>query len=170
MSPKVQRRGDGVELVFDDAEVTLLGGLGEQLRPLLTGEAPNTDLDPVRERLFPRAYSDPTEDEAEDDWQLAVHGDLVRERVEALDALTTAVTAAGKRRSRRIVHISFEDAERWLTALNDARLALGTRLGVTEYLDYGKVPSEERGAYEIYGWLTYLQGELIEAVAVADDD
>jgi Domain of unknown function (DUF2017) len=170
VSPKLRRVDDGIEVVLEAAEAALLGGIGEQLRPLLTGEAPNTDLDPVRERLYPRAYSDPTEDDAEDDWQLAVHGDLVRERVEALDALTTAISGADTRRSRRIVQVSFEDAERWLTALNDARLALGTRLGVTEDLDYTRLPREDHGAYEVYAWLTYLQGELIEALSAANDD
>jgi Domain of unknown function (DUF2017) len=165
VSPRVRRLGDGVEVVLDDAEAALLGGMADQLRPLLTGEGPDAELDPVRERLFPRAYLHHTEDDAEVDWQDAVHNDLVRERLEALDALTRTVGDAGKRRSRRVVRLSAEDAERWLTALNDARLALGTRLGVTEELDYDAVPHEERGAYEVYGWLTYLQGEMIEALA-----
>ncbi|MGH9027401.1 MAG: DUF2017 family protein [Acidimicrobiia bacterium] len=166
---RVRRLPDRVEISLDGAEAMLLGGTAEQLRPLLTGETQGTDYDPVRERLFPRAYSDPTEDDAEDEWQLAVHGDLVRERVEALDALTKALTGAGKRRSQRIVRLSLEDTERWLTALNDARLALGTRLGITEDLTFDAVPEEERGAYEVYGWLTFLQGELVEALSLSDD-
>lgn len=169
MSPKVRRLPNQVEISLDSAEVSLLGGMAEQLRPVLTGEAANTDLDPIRERLYPRAYLDPTEDDAEDEWQLAVHGDLVRERVEALDALTRAVLNADKKRSQRVVRLSFEDTERWLTALNDARLALGMRLGITEDLDFDAVPDAERNVYEIYGWLTYLQGELIETLLKGDD-
>lgn len=169
MSPRVRRLPDQVEISLDAGEANLLGGLADELRPVLTGEAANTDLDPIRERLFPRAYSDPTEEDAEDEWQLAVHGDLVRERVEALDALTRAVVNADKRRSQRIVRLSLIDTERWLTALNDARLALGVRLGITEDLDYDAVPDSERHAYEIYGWLTYLQGELVETLLTGDD-
>jgi hypothetical protein len=169
VSPKVRRLPDQVEISLGAGEASLLGGLADELRPLLTGEAASTDLDPIRERLFPRAYSDPTEDDAEDEWQLAVHGDLVRERVEALDTLTRAVAGADKRRSQRVVRLSLADTERWLTALNDARLALGVRLGITEDLDYDAIPDDERGAYEIYGWLTYLQGELVETLLAGDD-
>jgi hypothetical protein len=169
VSPQVRRLRDGVEITLEDAEATLLAGMADELRPLLTGEAPSSDLDPIRERLYPRAYSDPTEEEAEDDWQRAVHSELVRERIEALDAITGALTGAAKRRSARVVRLSRDDAERWLTALNDARLALGTRLGVTEDLDYDAIPDDERGAYEVYGWLTFLQGELVEGLLPGDE-
>ena len=50
--------------------------------------------------------------------------------------------------------------------LNDARLALGTTIGVTDDLDLSLLdPSDpESAAYAAYGWLTYLQGELVETL------
>jgi hypothetical protein len=51
--------------------------------------------------------------------------------------------------------------------LNDARLVLGTRLDVTEETDFGAVDAEDPEAQElaVYAYLTWLQGELVEAVA-----
>jgi Domain of unknown function (DUF2017) len=164
VSPRARRGRDGIEVSLDDAEAALLGRLAADLRTLLGGEGVSED-DPVRARLYPRAYLDPTEDKAEADWQQVVHGELVRERLAALDALTGTLAAATPRRSRRIVRLGPDDAERWLSALNDARLALGTRLGVTEDLAPGAVAVEDRPGYEIYTWLTYLQGQLLELMA-----
>ena len=50
-----------------------------------------------------------------------------------------------------------------LGALNDLRLMLGTRLGVTEegMLDGG----EDLQAYQSYGLFTYLQGLLVDVLA-----
>jgi hypothetical protein len=66
----------------------------------------------------------------------------------------------------------------WLSVLNDARLALGTRLGVTDDPDGRRVGSDdaEQYAFQVYDWLTHLQGELVEVLlaglpdAGADDD
>jgi Domain of unknown function (DUF2017) len=51
--------------------------------------------------------------------------------------------------------------------LNDARLMLGTRLDVSEETDFGAVDPEDPDAQElaVYAFLTFLQGELVEAVA-----
>ena len=46
--------------------------------------------------------------------------------------------------------------------LNDARLVLGTRLGVTEEERQIADDDPNIAAFTVYHWLTYLQGELIE--------
>jgi hypothetical protein len=50
--------------------------------------------------------------------------------------------------------------------LNDARLALGTRLEVTEEHDIDNVPEDDPlfVAWNVYGWLTSLQGELVQVL------
>ena len=53
--------------------------------------------------------------------------------------------------------------EQWVGALNDVRLALGVVLEVTE--DEIRAPTATtRGppGLELYGWLTWLQGSLVE--------
>ena len=45
--------------------------------------ADGSSVDAVTQRLFPRAYLDPTEEEAESQWQELVHDDLVEARLDA---------------------------------------------------------------------------------------
>ena len=60
-----------------------------------------------------------------------------------------------------------DEADAWLRALNDVRLVLGTRLDVTEDLDYENLDlNEPRGRdLAVYGYLTWLQEQLVEALA-----
>ena len=66
------------------------------------------------------------------------------------------------------VRLGPEDAQAWLRALNDVRLAIGTVLGITEdYEDELEAASwsDPRSAYlEIYHWLGYLQDSLVRAL------
>ncbi len=50
--------------------------------------------------------------------------------------------------------------------LNDARLALGTRLGVTDETDASDLDPSDPTApvLAVYSWLTYLEGELVETL------
>ena len=50
----------------------------------------------------------------------------------------------------------------WLGVLNDTRLVLGTRLGVTEDEPDIDLDAPEARSYAVYYWLTGLQGDLIE--------
>ena len=52
----------------------------------------------------------------------------------------------------------------WLGVLNDTRLVLGTRLGVTEDERELNPADPQAGAYAMYQWLTWLQGDLVEAL------
>ena len=65
------------------------------------------------------------------------------------------------------VVLAEEDANAWCGALNDLRLVLGDRLGVTEDLYEDGIDPDDPRATELalYGWLTWLQGELVEALA-----
>ena len=60
------------------------------------------------------------------------------------------------------VRLDAESTERWLSTLNDVRLALGTRLEVTEEMAEPDPEDPDAPAYVVYLWLTELQGVLIE--------
>jgi hypothetical protein len=123
----------------------------------------------VGNRLFPRAYLDPTEETAEQDWQSLVHDDLVSARVDAIAALLADLDGA-RPVARDQVEIVLDDAgeTRWLTVLNDARLALGTTLGVTEEDAPDFAAGDPRAtASDLYALLTALQGEMVEAILAA---
>jgi hypothetical protein len=158
------RQGDGLRVSITDAEAELLRSIPGELGPVLS--APVDPDDPVSERLFPRAYLDPTEEGAEREWQELVRPELVRERLAALERLTKSLERGQAREGRIEVDLDADEAQAWLGALNDARLALGTRLGVTEDLDYDDVPEDhpDAAAYAVYGWLTWLEGDLVETL------
>ena len=158
-----RRRGGIVDATFERGELELLEGLPEQLRTLYGAD----DDDPARARLFPRAYLDPTEEQAEAEWRELVHPGLLEARLDALSTLETTIAAAEPtKRDRLVVHLSAEEANAWLSVLNDARLALGSRLGVTDDTDLATVDPSDPDAPTLaaYGWLTYLEGELVDTL------
>ena len=161
----VRRERDGrVVLRFEPVEGETLVAVVADLRTVLEEGAGD---DPVARRLFPRAYLDPTEEAAEEQWQALVQPDLLRTRLDALTAVTDSLTAAQpNRRGVLEVELGEEQRQQWLTVLNDARLAIGTALDIseeTELVDYPEA-DPRRGPYLLYSALTALQGELIDAL------
>ena len=147
-----QIRGDrdgGVRLSLNASEQLLLRDLLDQLEPLLADPD-----DPALRRLFPRAYSD---DESDEQYRSLVRGQLVNGRARSL--ATVRATLGEKT-------LSPEQADDWLRALNDLRLVLGTRLEVTEDLDYESIDlNDPRGRdLAVYGYLAWLQEQLVDAI------
>jgi hypothetical protein len=64
------------------------------------------------------------------------------------------------------VRLTEEQAQAWLSALNDVRLALGTVLEVTEDMPDELSPDDPRAPHlVVYHWLTWVQESLIQALA-----
>jgi hypothetical protein len=67
-----------------------------------------------------------------------------------------------------IVDLDHENANAWLGALNDIRLALGVRLKVDqnspEHLELLSPDDPMRGVYVVYRWLGWLQESLLDAL------
>lgn len=162
----------GLVLRLSGPEVELLTRLAGQVEALLDGGVPERGGDRVRDRLFPRAYLDPTEEEAESEWQAAVHPDLVGAKRDALGVLASTLAAGRPRRrgGRWEVRLDAGEVERWVTALNDARLVLGTLLDVRD-----DEPTPEPGdgpdapMRAAYAFLTALQAELVDWLAGSVD-
>lgn len=162
---RFSRRGDVLVMTLHAAEVTLLRDLAAQVDALLAGGMPEYGADPVRDRLFPRAYLDPTEDAAEADFQSVVHADLVRTKSAAVAALVASLDAGRARRGDALeLDLDPEQVEQWIGALNDLRLALGVALRVQEDMPEPAPDDPRAPGVEVYGWLTYLQGELVEVL------
>lgn len=163
MSERFTHRDDGVELALGPAEAALLRDLSNQVVAVVIGPEAELGANPVRDRLFPRAYDDPTEDSAESEWQSAVRPDLVRAKSQALEGLLADLDRGRKGQGSGVV-VSLAEArlEVWVAALNDLRLALAVSIGLTE--EHQEVPDDHPQApmFDAYHWLTYLQGELIE--------
>jgi Domain of unknown function (DUF2017) len=150
-------------LRFEPLEAETLAGVVAELRALLQSGAD----DPVSRRLFPRAYLDPTEEESEEQWQALVQPDLLRSRLDALDAVTAGLAGAVPNRRGNLEIVLDETSEaQWLGVLNDSRLALGTAIGVTEETELDQFAGDDalRGQFLLYSALTALQGELVDAL------
>lgn len=167
-SPFRRSRISGFDVVLEAGEAAVLTRLCEELTTLLSGDdEPGEGGDPVLERLFPRAYLDPTEEEAEADWQRFAHGDLVDGRRRALATVEGTLAGAEVRRGRFELTLSEEQAVAWLTVLNDARLALGTRLDVTEDMDLSGLDPDDpdTAPFAVYWWLGVLEERLIDVMS-----
>jgi len=164
VSPRFERRGEGVVATLDANEVELLRRIPGELQEQFAGPASKDD--PVYKRLFPAAYLDPTEESAEQEWQELVHPELLRQRTAALELVNTTLDRAVTKRGRVEVELGPEEVEAWLGVVNDARLALGTRLGVTEEPEAQEIdPSDpDAAAHAMYGWLTWLENDLVEVM------
>ena len=64
------------------------------------------------------------------------------------------------------VRLDRDQAAAWLRSTNDLRLALGTRLDITEDTEPPDDPADEQHQQlAVYYWLTALQGSLVDAMA-----
>ncbi len=130
-------------------------------RALGIGTATETPEDPALARLFPDGYSD--DPEAAADFRRYTEPGL---RSAKRSGLETALATLGEEPGK--VVLSPEQAEAWLGALNDTRLVLGSRLGVTEDLEelVGSLADDDPrlGLLWVYDRLTYLQETLVQAL------
>jgi hypothetical protein len=118
--------------------------------------------DPVLARLLPDGYRD--DPDAAREFRRFTESGLRSAKVESAQTLLATLPASGGR-----IRLSADQAEAWLRSLNDVRLAMGVRLGVTEdfhelIADIG--PDDARYGYaHIYDWLSILQASLVEALS-----
>ncbi|NHC12863.1 DUF2017 domain-containing protein [Motilibacter deserti] len=182
MSPrqKFRKRSDGtIEARFDEVEQQLLRAvLTDVLELLADGEDDTTPEDPLAaalgigvsttppkdpalRRLLPDAYVD-DEQAAGEFRRYTERGLRERKRDAARVALASLDAADGSR------HLDERQALAWLGALNDVRLALGTRLGVSEDWDERASALAEDDplayAFAVYDHLTWLQEMLVQAM------
>ncbi len=182
----VKRTRRGVVVSFDEVEASLLRHLVGEVRDLLTDGEPllppagrtgglpsDAELsaltglgaepddsgppsDPALARLLPDGYRDDTE--AAGEFRRLTESSLRRDKVTAAERLLATLPADGAGE----VRLDPETTESWLATINDVRLALGTRLDVTEEMAEPDPEDPDAPAYVVYLWLTELQGVLIE--------
>ncbi len=138
------------------------GLFAEDLAAILNSGGPTSPPDdPVLARLFPDAYGD--DPEAAGDFRRYTEPGLRSGKVAAARRVLATLPSEGGR-----VRLSPADAEAWLRALNDVRLALGVLLGITD--DYEReladvMGTEPRSAYlQVYDWLTFVQETLVRSL------
>jgi hypothetical protein len=113
-----------------------------------------TTDDPSLRRLFPTAYHDDPDRDRE--YQQLARDELLERRLAALDV----VESSARRRE-----LTNDELSGWLTALNDLRLVLGTRLDVSEDLVDIDADDPDAPALAVYGYLGMLLDEAVQALA-----
>lgn len=153
---KVRRRGEVIRLRLDPVEARLLTTLFDDLIALVASEADAED--PVQQRLFPAGYSDDVD--ADEEFRSLTESALRTERSDRAKQCVADLAADG-----RDLELSSDGGQRWIQVLNDVRLALGTRLGVTEE-DGPEIDPDDPKAPEraVYYWLTAVQDSLVGAL------
>jgi hypothetical protein len=117
--------------------------------------------DPVLARLLPDAYSD--DPEAAGEFRRYTEPALRSAKHEVAQQMLDTLPETGGR-----IQLTHDQALSWLKALNDVRLALGVRLGVTEEFEDQwarlKPDDPQWTAYEVYAWLGAVQESLVQAL------
>jgi Domain of unknown function (DUF2017) len=117
--------------------------------------------DPVLARLLPDGYRDDPESAGE--FRKYTEPALRSAKYQAAQEMLDTLPDEGGR-----IQLTAEQALSWLKALNDVRLALGVRLGVTEEFEEQwsrlKPDDPQWTAYEVYAWLGAVQESLVQAM------
>ena len=176
---RFKRTRRGVEAKLEQPEAHVLAQCAAELLELLgSGEEASGDPlealvglppgdvappeDPALARLFPSAYAD--DDAAATEFRRFTESDLrAGKRAAASDALVSLqplLAAGGK------LVLDRDQADAWLSWLNDIRLVLGTRLDVTEDTYEEDIDPEDPRwqVMQVYGWLGWLQESLLSCL------
>ncbi|WP_049571512.1 DUF2017 domain-containing protein [Streptomyces sp. SBT349] len=189
--------GGGAAVALDEVEISILRSLATQLLELI-GPGPGGESDdpldalfaegpseppgdPALARLFPDAYGAPgaagDEESARKsaEFRRFTEGDLrARKRedllalVRSLDSVAAEAREAGPA-GGAVLTLGAEDSRRWLVALNDLRLTIGSRLGIEDE-DTGEklfeLPDDDpmKPLVMAYFWLGGLQESLVETL------
>lgn len=169
------RHRKAIRADVDDVEIQILSQLALEVLELVPGPQlsddplaalvglPSGDVDapdnPVLARLLPEAYRD--DPSAAGDFRRYTDSDLrAAKRTDAQAVLDSLPSAKGR------LELDRDQADRWLGALNDMRLALGTSLDVSEDLELEDLEEDDprQQALSIYSWLGYLQESLLSCL------
>ncbi|MFC8344392.1 DUF2017 domain-containing protein [Streptomyces sp. NPDC057280] len=189
--------GGGAAVALDDVEISIIRSLAVQLLELI-GPGPGEDApddplaelfaegpseppsDPVLKRLFPDAYSDPegTPEAKEAEEQRAYSSEFRRytendlragKRDNALAVIRTLDALRPVDDGGAVLKLSVEESRQWLSSLNDLRLAIGSRLEITDEEDTDllyRLPDEDprKPMVMAYLWLGGLQETLVSTL------
>jgi hypothetical protein len=183
-----KRHGDHSYVAhFAESEKEVLLNLCEQIIELLAERTDHGHDDPLAAMVGITSHDSPPEDEV-------LHRLLPNAYADQVDASEfrryTEATLRQKKQAHAIsmrihlktaddgtIDLDHDNANAWLGAINDIRLALGVRLKVAsnsqEALELLAPDDPLRGVYAVYTWLGWLQETLLDALiddAVDDEE
>jgi hypothetical protein len=159
-----RRRGAKCVARFSPQEAQVLRQCVAELAAMISEHMDRDD--PAIERLFPDVY--PEDPEQAEEFRRFTEADLKSAKLDQAKTVLSDLLESGGE-----VRLDEPAADVWLRALTDVRLALGTRLGITddsdieEELDEAvlKDPTSPRvGQISTYAYLSFLQQSLVDAL------
>jgi len=156
-----RREGDELLVDLSPTERVLLTRLATDLQELLRdaqGTERRGENDPAVARLLPDAYPDDAEASAE--FRRFTESELLDGKIAQQ---RTIARLFGDEGGAPVV-LTEPDALAFLRGLTDLRLVLAERLGIREDGDDGATDDEEDFTANLYAWLGYLQGCLVDTL------
>ncbi len=152
---RIKRSGATYRLNLPGPERDVITSLCGQLRELIA--APADGHDERMTRLFPTAYPDNPERDAE--YRRYMHDELVTSRLASIDMVEQSIASS---------ELSESELMGWMRAVNSIRLVLGTLLDVSEETDIGDIADDDPdiGQYALYGYLSALLEEIVSALSL----
>lgn len=159
------REGDLCVGHFDQSAAAVLQQVMIEVVALLSEQLDHDD--PLVARLFPDVY--PDDPEMSEDLRRYTEADLKSAKLDQAGAMLAALPPDGGE-----VRLDDEQAEAWLRALTDARLALGMQLDIRDDTDLVEEMDEavlrdpvsvRVAQLSVYAYLSELQESLVEALA-----
>ena len=135
------------KLNIDEDERALVLRLFGELRSLLTAEEPS----PLLERLFPPAFLDDEEKEAE--YQRLMREELIDSRLAQIDRMVEILADPDED------GMGLDQVTALMQSINAVRIVLGTMLGITDddYDDLDDLdPDDASPEQQLYGYLSWL--------------
>ena len=189
---KFKRRGGVISTHLSDYEVELLRSLVSQLVEVVSEGQPQEfesaaepvdpfeawaqemeadpepteqPADPVLQRLFPNAY--PDDPVASSDFRRFTERDLRAKKVTEAQVVLQRLEATAPGASE--IRIPADEVDVWLRTLTSVRLAVATRLGITDAESaeaLADLPETDPRAFmmSVYDWLGFAEETLISAL------
>ena len=114
--------------------------------------------DPAVARLLPDAYDDP--DDARE-FRRFTENDLRQSKMQHAMTVVEEIERSGEK-------VAVTSTDSWLGLLNDARIAIGTRIQISEdnHEELAGLPDDDprSGLFHVYDWLTFLQESLVRCM------
>lgn len=188
---KFRRKGGAVVTQLSSYEVELLTSLVNQLVEMISDgspesyqqpesadpfelwaqelavdpDQPETHDDPVLRRLFPDAY--PHDAQASSDFRRFTERELKTKKISDAQIVLSSLTATEG--GAVPLRVTPEEIQPWLRTLTSVRIAVATRLGITDAEsadELAQLPEDDPRAFmvSVYDWLGFAQETMISAL------
>jgi len=153
----VRRTDGGYALDFQTEERELLARLLNELRALLLSDDDEHDL--LLDRLFPPAY--PDDEEAEAEYQRLMRDELVATRVASIEMVLEVLEPDTS------PVLTEDQALAFMQSLNAVRLVLGSMLGVVDDDSAERADLTDSPEHQLYAFLGWILEWTVRALSGA---